>query len=115
MNSIESTIERAVRISHQTAIEKRTGEDRTQFVAELVARICNVLNGDEFDVLDMSHLQGFVSRLAEDKGTTDRPVACVFNQLVEELGNAARPGNGGSLGASKARDFIDALIAVELY
>jgi hypothetical protein len=97
---IERFIEQVVRVSHENAIGKKT--DASHFVDELVRRICGVLTLDEFEVSDLSELEDYVRRFTPGNG--------MRNELETALGQAEKPPGGGVLGASKADQFVTALI-----
>jgi hypothetical protein len=90
-----------VHVSHKKAIAKTA--DAPHFVGEMVDRICDVLGADAFEVSDRCELEHFVRRFTPENGMQE--------VLRTALGQAEKPPGGGILGASKAGEFVSALIA----
>jgi hypothetical protein len=96
----QSFIKQVVHVSHKRAIAKTA--DAARFVGELVDRICGVLDTDAFEVSDRSKLERYVRRFT--------PENKMRNELIDALGQVEKPPDGGILGASKADEFVRALI-----
>jgi hypothetical protein len=99
-SDLQRFIKQVVHVSHKKAIAKTA--DAPHFVGELVERICGVLDADEFEVSDRSKLERYVRRFTPENG--------MRNELMAALGQAKKTPGGAVLGASKADEFVSALI-----
>jgi hypothetical protein len=101
-SDLQSLIKQVVSVSHKRKIDRLSEDRKTSFVDELVGRICDVLDADQFEVSDRGELEVYVRRFTQGNG--------MRNQLCTALGRAEKPSDGGDLGNAKADEFISALI-----